>query len=118
MTSGIILVILANISFIFLFAYIVWIFNHDSQHLTNEIHELKKIIDEVYIEDHEFVLVKGQLQDTNFARDRIIRTLEDFNGFDGLGYFTLGKPLLTSVTSSIITYLIVLIQFRMSEPSV
>ena len=114
-TPGIVCVILAYLSFIIFLAYIVWIFNHDSQHLTDEIYNLKKLIEEIDIEDHEFMLVKAKLQDVNSARARIIRGLEGFNGFDGLGYFSLGKSLLTSITSNILTYLIVLIQFRISE---
>ena len=44
-----------------------------------------------------------------------LKSMENFKGFDACGFFTLGKPLLTSITTNFTTYLIVLIQFKMSE---
>ena len=37
-----------------------------------------------------------------------------FEGFDGHGFFTLGRSHLTSVVSNFITFIIVLIQFKQS----
>ena len=115
-SSGVILVFIGYVSLVMKFAYIVWIFNHDSEHLCDQVKLLKNTLDEIYIEDHEFVFGKGgQLRDARFARNLMVNQLQDFRGFDGLGYFTLGKPLLTSITANILTYLIVLIQFKISE---
>ena len=115
-SPGVILVFIGYIAFIMEYAYIVWIFNYDSEHLCDQVKLLKNTLDEIYIEDHEFVFGKGgQLRDARFARNLMVNQLQDFRGFDGLGYFTLGKPLLTSITANILTYLIVLIQFKISE---
>ena len=115
---GVILVFIGYVSLVMKFAYIVWIFNHDSEHLCDQVKLLKNTLDEVYIEDHEFVFGEGgQLRDARFARNLMVNQFQDFRGFDGLGYFTLGKPLLTSITANILTYLIVLIQFKISENS-
>ena len=115
-SPGVILVFIGYIAFIMEYAYIVWIFNYDSEHLCDQVKLLKNTLDEIYIEDHEFVFGKGgQLRDARFARNLMVNQLQDFKGFDGLGYFTLGKPLLTSITANILTYLIVLIQFKISE---
>ena len=109
---------LGYITYVFQFAYIVWILNHDSEHLYLQVQSLKNALEEIYIEDHEFIFFHGQLRDARFAKQLIINQLQDFKGFDGLGYFTLGKPLLTSITANILTYLIVLIQFKLSENTV
>ena len=117
-SAGVILVFLGYITYVLKFAYIVCIFNHDSEHLYNQVQSLKNALEEIYIEDHEFLFFHGQLRDARFAKQLIINQLQDFKGFDGLGYFTLGKPLLTSITANILTYLIVLIQFKLSENTV
>ena len=115
---GVILVFIGYIAFVVEFAYVVWIFNRDSEHLCNQFKQLKNTLNGIYIEDHEFVFGEGgQLQDARFARNLLVNEFQDFRGFDGLGYFTLGKPLLTSITANILTYLIVLIQFKISENS-
>ena len=64
---GVILVFIGYITFVLEFAYIVWIFNHDSEHLCDQVKLLKNTLDEIYIEDHEFVFDKGQLRDSRFA---------------------------------------------------
>ena len=45
----------------------------------------------------------------------LIENMNSFNGFDACGYFTLGKPHLTSIVSNFTTFIIVLTQFRMAE---
>ena len=41
--------------------------------------------------------------------------LREFEGFHGLGYFRLGKSMLTGIMANFTTYLIVLLQFKVSE---
>ena len=48
-------------------------------------------------------------------KDQIIEKINSFQGFNACGFFTLGKPLLTSIIANFITYMIVLIQFKMAE---
>ena len=44
-----------------------------------------------------------------------VEVLNTFEGFDCNGYFTLGRPLLTSITATFVTYIIILLQFKISE---
>ena len=44
-----------------------------------------------------------------------IEVLNTFEGFDCNGYFTLGRPLLTSITATFVTYIIILLQFKISD---
>ena len=48
-------------------------------------------------------------------KEQIIEKINSFQGFNACGFFTLGKPLLTSIIANFITYMIVLIQFKMAE---
>ena len=60
--------------------------------------------------------LKYQILELNIdGQDLIIAKLNDFHGFDGCGFFTIGKPLLTSIVASFTTFIIVLIQFKMAE---
>ena len=45
----------------------------------------------------------------------ILRSLIQWQGFTGYEFFTLGKPLLSSIVSAFMTYLIVLVQFQTSQ---
>ena len=45
-----------------------------------------------------------------------IQKINSFDGFNASGFFTLGKPNLTSIVANFITFIIVLIQFNQSEP--
>ena len=47
-------------------------------------------------------------------KDQMIEKINSFQGFNACGFFTLGKPLLTSIIANFITYMIVLIQFKMA----
>ena len=42
----------------------------------------------------------------------IQQRIDSFEGFDAYGFFTLGRPHLTSVVTNFITFFIVLIQFK------
>ena len=44
----------------------------------------------------------------------LIEKINSFNGFD-CGYFTLGRNHLTSIVANFLTYIILLIQFKMAE---
>ena len=53
---------------------------------------------------------------TNPAQQQIMicNSLSKFRGFDANGYFTLNHSMLTGMIASIVTYLVVLVQFRQS----
>ena len=44
--------------------------------------------------------------------------LEQFQGFDAIGYFVVNHSLFTYMTANFATYLVILIQFRISERSI
>ena len=48
-------------------------------------------------------------------KDRIMDKMNYFNGFDGKGYFVLGKSFLTNLLTLLATYFVILLQFKMSE---
>ena len=50
-------------------------------------------------------------------KDELIDKITSFQGFNACGFFTLGKPLLTSIVANFTTFIIVLIQFKMAEKS-
>ena len=47
--------------------------------------------------------------------DRVCSLLNEFQGFDAKGYFTLNHSLLTAMAANFTTYLVILIQFKGSE---
>ena len=76
-------------------------FNVLSCDLTKTVHQLKRAILRSGI-DFE-------------GKSYIIEELQCFQGFDAHGFFTLNRPLLTSIISNFTTFIIILIQFKMSE---
>ena len=46
---------------------------------------------------------------------QMIGKMNSFHGFDGYGYFTLGRSHLTSIAANFTTFIIVLIQFKLAE---
>ena len=62
-------------------------------------------------------ILKSMKSHSKTLKQKAILDLKKFNGYHGNGYFVLGKPLLTSVVTNIITYSIILIQFKVSELS-
>ena len=53
--------------------------------------------------------------DAQEEKTLLTKRFKEFPGFDGNGYFHLSKSLLTATMANFVTYLIVLIQFRISE---
>ena len=73
--------------------------NFLSQDVTNNLQELAEYISEARITDENWKVIT-------------IQRINSFEGFDGHGFFTLGRSHLTSVVSNFITFIIVLIQFQ------
>ena len=46
--------------------------------------------------------------------DLVVANLDEFQGFDGLEYFYLRKDLMPPLVANIVTYLVILMQFRLS----
>ena len=63
--------------------------------------------------------IKVQVQNDHgrfieYSRQDLLEYLQYFHGFDCCGFFQLGKPLLTSVLATFATYMIILVQFKIS----
>ena len=92
---------LSMLAFFFCAMFLLYNLCSYSEFMANKVQELKrKILD---------------IQFQNGEADAILILLDEFKGFNGDGYFTLNKALLTSMTSNFICFFVILIQFKQSE---
>ena len=56
----------------------------------------------------------GKWESTMFVKDIVVENLQEFQGFEGEGYFHLGKSFLSSIVTNFLTYLIILIQLKLT----
>ena len=94
-------------------ALVLWILNKQSEDIKQDLGKLKEDIRNISVID-DFVEINGNFHLESYARQNLIDTLSEFQGFDACGFVTLGKPLLSSIFANFITYLIILIQFKIS----
>ena len=92
----------------------LWILNAQSEEIKQSVSKLKNTLGDLEISDG-IIQIDGRFHSEAYARGHLINKLAEFQGLDANGYVTLGKPLLTSIFATYITYLIILIQFKMSE---
>ena len=92
---------------------VLWILNKQSEDIKQDLVKLKEDIRNIRVTD-DFVEINGNFHLESYARRNLIETLSEFQGFDACGFATLGKPLLSSIFANFITYLIILIQFKIS----
>ena len=97
------------------FAYGYCVFTQD---IKGDIHGIKVAILDLDIHPDDLWTSNGKTLRVQHWQKRIAFGLGEFQGFHGNNYFVLGKPLLTSITANFITYLIILVQFKVSESSV
>ena len=83
----------------------LWDFNVKSQNVVDEHADLLEAVDQYMLE-----LNVSKLQCPKMAK--LQATMEKFQGFNALNYFTLNKSCLTSIVANFMTYLIVLLQFK------
>ena len=76
---------------------------HFSENVSHSVQKLKVNI-------LEFQFKKGQQQG-----EVVYHLLNEFYGFEAYGFFTLNHSLLTGIVSNFVTYLVVIINFRVSE---
>ena len=89
-----------------------------SQTLQENVESLAKFIyySEVnYLVTRHDILFDDYFISQNKFKDFVINELRDFQGFHGDGYFDLGRPHLTSSFANFVTYIIILVQFKVSE---
>ena len=79
-----------------------------SQCLVEENHSLIKAIHTKQINENWY------LNDTKLNLK--IKQLENFNGFDGKNFFTWNKSFWTTVIANFLTYFIILVQFKETDP--
>lgn len=93
-----------------------WFFNSRAQRVTNLVHQLKDNLQDIYVPDQSFMaMYEGQIVPASFMKDRILDKLNNFAGFDGKGYFVLGKSFLKNFLAFCATYFVILLQFKLSE---
>ena len=93
-------------------------FNQHSQDIFESMQDLKSLVEAIDIDDEDkVVFVEGKQIRAIHVQKMIFSEIDRFKGFDGNEFFTLGKPLITSIMANFVTYLIILIQFKMSENS-
>ena len=105
-----------------LFLYLSYSYCIFSQSIKDSADEIKDIILKSNIGKQDTYVLDGKIlrllqSEIKKQKKRIILGFEEFKGFHGNGYFTLSKPLLTSVVANFVTYLIILIQFKITELS-
>ena len=83
--------------------YLIFILGDTSERMMSCVQELKSSIQDAFYQ-------------TNKA-DCICSMLNEFQGFDANGYFTLNHSTLTGMTANFTTFLVILVQFNQSEPS-
>ena len=85
-----------------------------SENIKDGLQGIKHHIWSLHVSSENFGTIEGNILSEAHAQNRLISLLDEFKGFDANGYATLGKPLLSSIFANFITYVIILIQFRIS----
>ena len=94
-------------------AVALWILNGQSEEIKHGMLNLKETLGGLVV-SNGVIEIDGRFQSEAYSRGYLINKLSEFQGLDANGYVTLGKPLLTSIFASFITYLIILVQFEIS----
>ena len=95
-------------------ALLLWIFNGQSEDIKKSINDIQEILSNLEV-SNGIIQIYGKYHAEDYARTVIINKMEKFQGFEASGFVTLGKPLLSSMFGNFITYLIILMQFKISE---
>ena len=97
------------------FLFVIYCLNISSQKVKDDFQELASILKNDRILENRQKMVDGENISLKDLKDMVVSDLKEFDGFNGYDYFLLGKPLLTSIMANFTTYLIVLVQFKISE---
>ena len=87
--------------------------NCSSQSMIDFVHVLGKTIRHTSMNDMK-VEWNGKWESTLFVKDIVVENLQEFQGFESEGYFYLGKCFLSSIVTNFLTYLIILIQLKLT----
>ena len=94
--------------------FVLWTLNVGSENIKEGLQGIKHHIWSLNVSSENFLTINENNLSEAQAQNRLISLLDEFKGFDANGYATLGKPLLSSIFANFITYVIILIQFRIS----
>ena len=106
------------IGYIFYLLYamcITFILNRTSQLFQDNLNLYISQLRDLIIPESILGKVNGQNISSQRARMLVIDNLREFEGFHGLGYFRLGKTIVTGIMANFTAYLIVLLQVKVSE---
>ena len=107
-----------NSTYVAIVATILWstlilcIVNWQSYDVKQRLSEIRFHIFNFAITENNLVVIEKQKHPEEYARNVVMSMIDEFKGFDGNGYFTLGKELLGGIIMLCITYVFVLIRFR------
>ena len=94
--------------------FVLWTLNVGSENIKEGLQGIKHHIWSLNVSSENFLIIDENNLSEAQAQNRLISLLDEFKGFYANGYATLGKPLLSSIFANFITYVIILIQFRIS----
>ena len=98
--------------------FYVYYFNIIAENVTDKIKNVKTSLKDVYVSAETMTDdFEGKPVPLSFVKSRIEDKLDNFQGFDGQGYFILGKSFLKNLLAFCITYFVILLQFKISEVS-
>ena len=93
---------------------ILCIFNWQSYDVKQRFSEIRLYIFNFEITENNFVVIDKQKYAEEHSRKIVMSMLDEFKGFEANGYFILGKGLLGTIFIQCITFVVILIEFRMN----
>ena len=86
-----------------------------SDSLKSSVMDLRSSLFEVEVPKELKIYMNDRIMTNVHAKMIAIEKLKEFNGFDGLGFFTVNRELMTGIFSNAVVYIIVLVQFLLGE---
>merc|ERR1711971_1027275 len=106
--------IIADICSIVAPALGLWIINVQSEEVQQSLQDLKENIQNSEVDKTNYVEINGKKHNEKYAREIVFKMLDEFDGFDAIGFFNLGKDLLLSIVIKIMEIVFVLVSLRFS----
>ena len=91
---------------------LVFHFNAMSQNCVDKLKELKTHLKKFYVNEQSMMTFQDFQVPVNFVKSQVIENIEEFQGFDGKNYFSLGKSFLVTGTAFWMGILLFLLQFK------
>ena len=85
-----------------------------SQNIVDKVQQLSYTIRSEINEERDIWLDDKKFQWRDF-KEIVLYSVDNFNGFDGWGYFKINKSLLATITGNFMTYFIILIDFKIND---